>query len=173
MRNVALVTGATKGIGKVIALKLAELGYDLMIVGRNHTELLNTKKEVEKYKVKCALAIADLAEIDTPSCVVNKLMKEFGGLDVVVNNAGLAKSLPIKETSIDVWDKIFKVNARAPYFICKEAVPYLKRSKNPVIINIGSVVDFKGYINQSAYASSKHALAGFTKCWPKRYSPMV
>jgi 3-oxoacyl-[acyl-carrier protein] reductase len=86
---------------------------------------------------------------------------------VVINNAGVANSMPIKATSLEMWDKIFSVNARAPFFICKEAIPYLKQSSKPVIINIGSVVDFKGYANQSAYASSKHALAGFSKVLAK------
>jgi 3-oxoacyl-[acyl-carrier protein] reductase len=66
-----------------------------------------------------------------------------------------------------MWDNIFAVNARTPFFICKEAIPYLKESSKPVIINIGSVVDFKGYVNQAAYTSSKHALAGFTKVLAK------
>lgn len=167
MNKVALVTGASKGIGKIIALKLAEIGYDLMIVGRNKSQLLGTKIEVEKHKVMCACTEADLSSVEAPLFIIKEVIREFGRLDVVINNAGLANSVPIKDTTVDLWDAIFKVNARAPYFICKEAIPYLKESPNPVIINIGSVVDFKGYINQSVYASSKHALAGFTKVLAK------
>lgn len=171
MSKVALVTGASKGIGKVIALRLARIGYNLMIVGRNKAELFNTQNEVEKYNVKCVLTIADLAEAEAPQLVVNNAINKLGGLDVVINNAGLANSMPIKDTSLEMWDRMFMVNARAPYFICKEAVPHLKESQNPVIINIGSVVDFKGYVNQSAYSSSKHALAGFTKVLAKEVQP--
>jgi 3-oxoacyl-[acyl-carrier protein] reductase len=167
MNKVALVTGATKGIGKSIASKLAQLGFDLMIVGRNKDQLLATKTELESFNVHCAITVADLSSADSPLLIINQVISEFGRLDVLVNNAGLANSLPIEETSLEMWDTIFKVNARAPYFICKEAIPYLKESQNPVIINIGSVVGFKGYINQSAYASSKHALAGFTKVLAK------
>lgn len=167
MRKVALMTGASRGIGKVVALKLAEMGYNLLIVGRNKNQLQNTKNEIEKNKVNCAFVEADLSLESTPAFVVNEAIREFGSLDVVINNAGLANSLPIEETSMELWDKLFKVNARAPYFICKEATPHLKQSTNPVIINVGSVVDFKGYANQSVYASSKHALAGFTKVLAK------
>ncbi len=147
------------------------MGYNLMIVGRNKNQLQNTKNEITKYKIDCAFVEADLSSESAPASVVNEAIREFGGLDVVINNAGLANSLPIEETSMELWDKIFKVNARAPYFICKEATPHLKQSTNPVIINVGSVVDFKGYANQSVYASSKHALAGFTKVLAKEVQP--
>jgi len=167
MKKVALITGASKGIGKVVALKLAEIDYDMMLVGRNQIQLLQVKTEIEKYKVNCAIVTVDLEKPDAPTIILKEIIRTFGQIDVVINNAGLANSMPIKETTIKFWDKIFKVNARAPYFICKEAIPYLKESQNPVVINIGSVVDFKGYKNQSAYASSKHALAGFTKVLAK------
>lgn len=167
MNEVALITGASKGIGRVIALRLAEMGYRLMIVGRDTDLLLKTKRELEMHRVTCAIATVDLTLEDAPCFVVEEVIREFGQLDVLINNAGMAISSAIADTSVEVWDKIFKVNARAPYFICKEAVPHLRKSQNPIIINIGSVVDFKGYINQSAYASSKHALAGFTKVLAK------
>ena len=167
MNKVALITGASRGIGKTIALKLADMGYDLMIVGRNQDQLIQTKVEVERHMVKCDVMVADLSIPEAPEFIIKEIIRVFGRLDVVINNAGIANSMPIKDTSIELWNTIFKVNARAPYFICKEAIPYLKESTNPVIINIGSVVDFKGYINQSAYASSKHALAGFTKVLAK------
>lgn len=167
MNKVALITGASKGIGKVIALKLAEIGFDLVITGRNEKQLLQTKVEVERCQVQCAIISADLEAPDAPTIIIQEAIRVYGQIDVVINNAGIANSGAIKDTSLELWDTIFKVNARAPYFICKEAIPYLKESKNPVIINMGSVVDFKGYINQSAYASSKHALAGFTKVLAK------
>ncbi len=167
MNKVALITGASKGIGRILALRLAQIGFDLMIVGRSRKHLLETKAEVENFKIRCAITEADLSLADVSLLIIDKVIHEFGRLDVVVNNAGVANSLPIKDTSVEMWDTIFKVNARAPYFICKEAIPYLRESENPIIINIGSVVGFKGYINQSAYASSKHALAGFTKVLAK------
>lgn len=167
MNKVALITGASKGIGKTIALKLAEIGYDMLIVGRNRNQLNQTQSEVEKHKVRCLILDVDLSKVGTPIFIIQEVIHGFGKLDVVINNAGVASSMPIKETSPEMWDNIFSVNARVPFFICKEAIPYLKESSNPVIINIGSVVDFKGYANQAAYASSKHALAGFTKVLAK------
>ncbi|MGQ1787146.1 SDR family NAD(P)-dependent oxidoreductase [Saccharicrinis sp. GN24d3] len=167
MEKVALLTGASKGIGKTIAIQLARIGYHMLIVGRNRDQLLQTQSEVEKYPIKCSILEADLLTADAPLLIIREVIRVFGKLDVVINNAGVANALPIKETSVEIWDKIFSVNARAPFFICKEAIPYLKESPKPIIINIGSVVDFKGYVNQSVYASSKHALAGFTKVLAK------
>jgi 3-oxoacyl-[acyl-carrier protein] reductase len=167
MNKVAIITGASKGIGKAIALQLARIGYNMLIVGRNRKQLQQTQNEVEAYKVKCSILEADLSQTEAPAKIILEVIRVFGKLDVVINNAGVANSMPIKDTSVEMWDNIFAVNARAPFFICKEAIPYLKESSKPVIINIGSVVDFKGYVNQAAYTSSKHALAGFTKVLAK------
>lgn len=167
MNKVALITGASKGIGKAIAHKIAQIGYNLIITGRNETDLLQTKNEVEKYNVLCSIIEADLSSPGAPASIIREVIKVYGQLDVVINNAGVASSMSVAETSYELWDEVFAINARAPFFICKEAIPYLKRSSKPIIINIGSVVDFKGYINQSVYASSKHALAGFTKVLAK------
>lgn len=163
----AIVTGASKGIGKVIALKLASLGYSLAIIGRNEKQLADLKTEIELSSVSCLVLAVDLTDEKAPERIIKETILHFGRLDLLINNAGTAHSASIPETDIKTWDSIFNVNARAPFFLCKAAVPYLKKSENPVIINIGSVVDFKGYAGQAAYASSKHALAGFTKVLAK------
>ena len=165
--KVALLTGATKGIGKAIAIKLAENSYNLFIVGRNAQQLSQTKVELETYGINCHFLEADLSKPEIPETVITECIKVYSRLDLVINNAGLANAMLVAETPMDLWDNIFAVNARAPFFICKAAVPYLKNSPKPIIINIGSVVDFKGYANQAVYASSKHALAGFTKVLAK------
>jgi 3-oxoacyl-[acyl-carrier protein] reductase len=163
----AIVTGASKGIGKAIALRLAYLKYNMVIVGRSEHLLNNLKSEIESMGSKCLSIAEDLSIVETPEKIVNVALAHFGQIDVLVNNAGLAHSGAISETDLDTWNRLFTVNARAPFFLCKAAIPVLKRSSNPVIINISSVVGFKGYANQAAYASSKHALAGFTKVLAK------
>ena len=166
-KKTALVTGASKGIGKAIALKLASLNYNLVIVGRSSELLDILKSEVELQQVKCLKLVADLEIKDIPEKIIDKVFSHFGHLDVLVNNAGLSYSGSIKDTDVEIWDRIMNVNARAPFFLSKAAITVLRQSTNPVIINIGSVVDFKGYKNQAAYAASKHALAGFTKVLAK------
>lgn len=163
----ALVTGASKGIGKVIAMKLASIGYSLAIVGRNEKQLADLKSEIEKIGVSCLAIAVDLNDENAPERIIKDTISHFGQLDLLVNNAGAAQSADILETDIKTWNAIFNVNARAPFFLCKAAIPYLRKSDHPFIINIGSVVDFKGYERQAAYSSSKHALAGFTKVLAK------
>lgn len=168
----ALVTGASRGIGKVIALELGAMGYDLAIVGRDGASLGLCAEEIRKaHGVKVTCIEADLSQTETYAMVVEKTVEAFGGLDVLVNCAGLSQAGSFTEVSPEQWDKIFAVNAKAPFFISKEALPYLKKSEKPFVINIASVVGFKGYPNQSVYASSKHALTGFTKVFAKEVQP--
>ena len=167
MVQTAVVTGASRGIGKAIALKLAELKYNIVVVGRNRQLLNSLKKRIEGKGVKCHPIVADLSLEDAPHKIIDEVIFALGRIDVLVNNAGLANPGSVAETSVEEWNSIFKVNARAPFFLCQAAIPHLKKSSNPLIINIGSVVGFKGYINQAVYSSSKHALTGFTKVLAK------
>jgi 3-oxoacyl-[acyl-carrier protein] reductase len=163
----AIVTGASRGIGKAITLKLVELHYNLVIVGRTAELLDQLKSEIEKAGGRCLAIEADLSNENAPVDIIKETVSHFGQLDVLVNNAGMSHAGPLLETDLETWDKVHAVNARAPFFLSKAAIPVLKESSNPVIINIGSVVGFKGYANQAAYASSKHALTGFTKVLAK------
>ena len=164
----ALVTGASKGIGRVIAEQLAADGYDLALVGRDIVAL----EEVAAAVKTGAICIgADLTDIASCSRIVEDTVKAFGGLDLLVNCAGLSHKGSFTTVTPEEWDRIFAVNARAPFFICQEALPYLKQSSKPIVINIASVVGFKGYTDQSVYSSSKHALTGFTKVFAKEVQP--
>lgn len=167
MGQTAVITGASRGIGKAIALKLAGLKYNIVIVGRNKEALHSLKKDIEEMGVRCHPIAADLSHEDVPAKIIDEVIFTLGRIDVLINNAGLANPGSVAETSVAEWNSIFNVNARAPFFLCQAAIPHLKKSKNPFIINIGSVVGFKGYINQAVYASSKHALTGFTKVLAK------
>ena len=167
----ALITGASRGIGKAIALELASLGYDLAMPGRDLTLLRKTAEEAEKRGVRTLCIEADLADSTTYPMIVERAAAEFGDIDLLVNCAGLSASGSLTEVSPELWDKVFAVNAKAPFFLSQAALPYLKKSGKPTVINISSVVGFKGYANQSVYASSKHALAGFTQVFAKEVQP--
>ena len=170
MKN-ALVTGASRGIGKVIALELADLGYDVAIVGRDSASLAGTAAEIEAKGVKAVKIQADLSMAEAYARVVSEAAEGLGGIDILVNCAGLSLAGSFTDATVEQWDKIFSVNARAPFFISQEALPWLRKSEKPIVINIASVVGFKGYANQSVYASSKHALTGFTKVFAKEVQP--
>ena len=166
---VALVTGASRGIGRTIALELAKSGYDLALVGRDHASLEETASMVLGHRV--SLITADLSDPASAKYIVDETVSAFGGLDLLVNCAGVPQKGPFTEVTPEEWDRVFAVNARAPFFICQAALEPLKKSSKPIVINISSVVGFKGYINQSVYSSSKHALAGFTKVFAKEVQP--
>lgn len=168
---VALVTGASRGIGKAIAMELAALEYDLALVARNESALAEVIASLPESCGKAVAIPADLSQEESYSSVIAEAVSELGGLDVLVNCAGLSQAGSFTEVTPQEWDHIFAVNAKAPFFLCKEALPYLKESNKATVINISSVVGFKGYINQSAYSSSKHALAGFTKVFAKEVQP--
>ena len=167
----ALITGASRGIGKAIALELASLGYDLAMPGRDLSRLGKTAEEAEKRGVRTLSIEANLADSTTCPMVVERAAAEFGGIDLLVNCAGLSAAGSFTEATPELWDKVFAVNAKAPFFLSQAALPYLKKSVKPTVINISSVVGFKGYANQSVYASSKHALAGFTQVFAKEVQP--
>ncbi|MCQ2162141.1 MAG: SDR family oxidoreductase [Bacteroidales bacterium] len=171
----AIVTGASRGIGKAIALELASLGFDLALVGRDTQSLESVADEAQKAagetEINTVCIPADLSDEAAPEMVVAEAAKWLGGIDLLVNCAGIAQAGSFTEVTPEQWNTIFAVNARAPFFLCKAALPYLKESEKPIVINIASVVGFKGYANQSVYSSSKHALTGFTKVFAKEVQP--
>ena len=172
MGMVALITGASGGIGKTIASRLASMGMHLVINGRNAEKLGMLKKEIEKSGTKVHLIVADISAKDTPKQLIDETIQIFGKLDILVNNAGYALSKTLEETSVDEWDLSIAVNSRAPFFLCKNAIPYLRKSQSATIINISSVVGRLGYEKQAVYSASKHALMGFSKVLAKEVQPL-
>ena len=159
----ALVTGAGRGIGRAVALALAAQGAKVALAARSEAELAKVRGEIVAAGGEAASFTMDLEDVETPRRLIAAVAESLGGLDILVNNAGFALGRPIAATSAEEWDLLMAVNARAPFLLCREALPYLKRSGRGRIVNVSSVVGYKGYVNQGAYTASKHALAGFTK----------
>ncbi|MBR1759500.1 MAG: SDR family oxidoreductase [Lachnospiraceae bacterium] len=158
----AIVTGAGSGIGRRIAITLNALGVDLVICGRRE-EFLEATKEMCHGDAQVIPVVTDLTKEEEIEELVSTAVFELGGIDFLINNAGLAQSDPFDEIETEVWDRIMATNVRAPFLLCKNALPYLKNSGVGTIVNICSVVAHKGYPYQAAYAASKHALYGFSK----------
>ncbi|MGB9858240.1 MAG: SDR family NAD(P)-dependent oxidoreductase [Dictyoglomaceae bacterium] len=161
--KIALITGASRGIGRAIAKALAQEGINLAINSKAEEGLIILKNELKEFGIDILICPYDLRNPKVPKIIIEKVIEHFGGLDILINNAGIALAKPIIETTEEEWDEIMAVNAKAPFLLCKYAIPYLKKSEMPTIINISSVVGTKGYVNQGAYTASKHALMGFTK----------
>lgn len=163
-----LITGASGGIGEVIALCLAKEGAKLALLGRNKEKLEKVAKEVEKLSgIKPVIIPGDLTNSEYISQATEKAALWLGGLDIVINNAGLAHSTPFEEISENQYDLIMDTNVKAPFMLCQKVLPYLRKSDSATIINIASVTAHKGYPLQSVYTASKHALIGFSKSLAK------
>ena len=159
----ALITGASGGIGSCIARRFAQDGISLALLGRSKEKLAATAASVREYGVETLLLPGDLLDDAYMEDCFAAVKERFGGLDILVNNAGIALSRSFEETTMAEFDRIMALNARVPYLACHLALPLLRCSECASILNIASVVAHKGYPLQSAYAASKHALAGFTK----------
>ena len=154
----ALVTGAGGGIGREIAARLKAAGANVAICGRNVEKL-----EAAARSIGGALTLpGDLLDDTYVQSCVDRTVETFGGLDILINNAGVALSKPFAETAIEDFDRVMATNVRAPFILIRSALPHLRKARGRVI-NIASVVAHKGYPLQSAYAASKHALLGLSK----------
>ena len=159
----AIVTGAAGGIGSAICQRLAGYGMNLVLVGRQKSKLEEMSSRVQELGGKAAVCAGDLSQLEFLDEIVKCAEETFGGVDLLINNAGLATSCLLEKTEVEVFDSIMNVNVRAPYFLCQKSVPLLRKSDCATIINLCSVVAHKGYPLQSVYAASKHALLGMTK----------
>ena len=154
----ALVTGGGGGIGREIAAQLKAAGANVAICGRNVEKL-----EAAARSIGGALTLpGDLLDDTYVQSCVDRTVETFGGLDILINNAGVALSKPFGETTIEDFDRVMATNVRAPFILIRSALPQLRKARGRVI-NIASVVAHKGYPLQSAYAASKHALLGLSK----------
>ncbi len=157
-----LITGTSRGIGRITALTLADKGAYVILTARNEAKLRQLAEQIRANGGKAVAIPADLAEPQSLKSLADYVKKEYHSLDVLINNAGVAPAGPLEQTTTATWDYCMAVNARAPFLLCRELLSLLRRAQEAIIINISSVVGVKGYANQVAYTSSKHALRGMS-----------
>ena len=160
--KVAIVTGASRGIGRAVSVALAQEAATVVLAARSIQELQRTADMVSQAGGKSQTVVTELADEGSIKNLVKVTGEKYGRLDILVNNAGVTHSAKLEDTLTEDWEHCLRVNARAPFILCREAMPLLKESKAAHIINIASVVGVKGYPLQSAYTASKHALRGMT-----------
>ena len=160
--KVAIVTGASRGIGRAISVALAQEAATVVLAARSIQKLQETADKVTEAGGKAEIVVTELTEEESIKNLVKVTSEKFSRLDILVNNAGVTHSAKLEETATEDWERCMQINARAPFILCREALPLLKKSQAGYIINIASVVGVKGYPLQSAYTSSKHALRGMT-----------
>lgn len=157
----ALVTGASRGIGRACAEHLDRLGYRLLLTARSSADLEHVRQRLTEPD-RHYLWPADLTVEQDITNLVQAVYRHWDQLDLLVLNAGIADNIAIEDTDVDSWDRIFAVNVRAPFLLVKGLLPALRREPGRIIV-IGSVVSTAAYPHQGAYVASKHALHGFSR----------
>jgi 3-oxoacyl-[acyl-carrier protein] reductase len=161
--QVALVTGASRGIGRGIALALAGAGAQVVLTARSESRLRSVEREIRERGGKASSLPADLCQESQVQALFARLAEDYGRLDILVNNAGLGLFGPLSDFTAGDFDRLVAVNLKAVFLCCREAMRLMIGRKAGYIINISSVVGFKGYPNQAIYTASKHGVMGITK----------
>ena len=160
--KVAIVTGGSRGIGRAIGVALAREGAVVVLAARSLDPLNVTADLVRRAGGRAETVVTELADESSIRHLVQVVEGRFGRLDILINNAGVTHSAKFDEPRTEDLDRCWTINARAPFILCREALPLLRRADAAFIVNISSVVGVKGYPLQSAYTASKHALRGLT-----------
>ena len=162
--KVALITGAARGIGKAIAKKFAENGYNVVInYVSAKTDIKTLTKEFEDLGVKVLLVKADVSNKEEAEGLVNQTIEKFGKIDVLVNNAGITKDNLLMRMSEEDFEKVLDINLKGTFLITNFATKYMMKKRCGSIVNLASVVGVAGNAGQCNYSASKAGVIGFTK----------
>ena len=161
-RGTAVITGAGRGIGRAIALNLAEEHFSIGLVGRNEHELSEVAEACRQFRVRAECYAVDLSHVEAIQDLVPRIAADLNGITVLVNNAGICIERDIRQATLADWDATFNVNLRAVFALSKAALPFLEQEKGAAIINISSVAAERTYAEGTMYTASKHGLAGFS-----------
>ena len=162
--KIALITGASRGLGRAIALELASQGADVIVNYRHAQASADAVVAAVEQQGRRAIAVqADVGAFDQASELVNVALTQMGGLDILVNNAGITRDALLMRMREDDWDTVMRVNLKGVFNVCKAAVRTFIRQRSGRIINISSVSGLVGQTGQANYAASKAGLIGFTK----------
>tara|TARA_Y100000996_G_scaffold79114_3_gene53782 strand:+ start:9401 stop:10153 length:753 start_codon:yes stop_codon:yes gene_type:complete len=159
----ALVTGASKGIGKASALKLASMGANIAVnYFSSENEALDTVKEVKSLGVDAFAVQANVGKLDEVDSMISAIVKKFEKIDILINNAGIIQDGLLLRMSDEAWSKVIDTNLNGTFYCSRAAIKLMFKSRWGRIINIGSVVGLRGNVGQTNYSASKAAINGFT-----------
>ena len=160
----AIVTGAARGIGKTIALKLAEHGANIAFTDLEYNDAAKeVEKQLQDVGVKAKGYASDASKFEETQNLVDEIQKEFGSIDVLVNNAGITQDTLLMRMTEQQWDAVIAVNLKSVFNFTKAAQKYMLKQKSGSIINMSSVVGVSGNAGQANYSASKAGIIGFTK----------
>lgn len=163
--KVAIVTGASRGIGRAIALALARDGADILVNARSNIgEARKVAGKIESMGRRVLVILADVSNKEDVDNMVKKTIEVFGKIDILVNNAGVVGStVPIQELKEEDWDRIISVDLKGTFLCCKAVVPHMINRRSGKIVNISSIAGKEGNANMTAYSAAKAGIIGFTK----------
>jgi len=169
--RVAIVTGGTRGIGRAVAEGLALGGARVVVASRKAEPCRETQAHLESLGAEALGVPTHLGDMDAVGQLVEQTATRFGAIDIIVNNAATALALPMGQFTSDAWNKVFDVNLRGPVFLVQDALPYLKESAHPAVLNVISVGAFMFAAAEAMYAAAKAALLSFTRTMAAAYAP--
>ncbi|MCK6593476.1 MAG: SDR family oxidoreductase [Polyangiaceae bacterium] len=167
--KVALVTGASRGIGRASALALAREGAIIAGVARTQADLDSLKAEIEKGGGRALMIVADVTQRGQVAASVDRTAAAFGRIDILVNNAGIGGYRPFLEWSEEDYDRIMATNAKSTWLFCKEVIPHMRKQGGGQIINVASVAGLQGYPTEAIYCASKFAQVGMTQALDREF----
>ena len=162
--KVAIVTGGSKGIGRAIALALAEAGADVAISARGEEALQQTAREIREMGVRVLAFAGDMSLPEDIRRFVSRVVDKFGRIDILVNNAGTGYFHPVADFPLEEWDAMFNLNVRGLFLMTRECLRHLRSAGESVIVNVASLAGKNAFVNGGGYAATKHAVLGFSRC---------
>jgi len=162
--NTALVTGSGRGIGKETAVLLAAKGLNVIVCSRTQTEIDNVLREIKSLEGGNAMGKrCDVSIASDVNNLVEEVLKKYGRIDVLINNAGISYVKKLIDTTEKEWDQTLDINLKGPFLLCKASVPHMMKNNLGVIINVSSGAGKVGFEDISAYCASKFGLMGLTE----------
>ncbi|WP_189339364.1 SDR family NAD(P)-dependent oxidoreductase [Williamsia muralis] len=168
--RVAVVTGATGGLGNSVARGLADHGASVVIVGRSITQCRQIQREIEQSGGRAIAVAADITSPEDRRHIVATSVAAFGSLDILINNAGVARRSPASEITEELYDQVHDVNTKSAFFLCQDAYPHLRRHGRGSIVNIVSIGLWNSGVGSLLYRSSKAAMQATTMVLAKEWA---
>lgn len=160
--QVAIVTGASKGIGRASALGLADEGAAVVAVARSADKLESLKAEIQQKGGRCFVVAGDVAQEATAKQAIEGAVDKFGRIDVLLNNAGIGSYADFLDYDVEAYDEIMNTNMRSTFLFTRHAVPVMKSQKKGLILQVSSQAGIRGFTREAVYCATKHAQVGFT-----------
>lgn len=171
--KVAIVTGATSGMGRATAVLFAKEGAKVVVTGRNEERAKEVVDEIKGNGGEAIYVIVDASNVEDCKKIFDATIEAFGTVDILVNNAGMLSMSPLLEVSIEEWNKVFAVNVTSALYLTQLCAPVMKEKGKGVIVNVASVASYAAHHGFAAYISSKHAMAGLSKSMAWELGPEI